>query len=146
MKVYADNPKAGFNYEILETIEAGLVLKGYEVKAIKSGRAVINGSYVKIVSGYPVLVGATIAPYQPANTPESYDPQASRKILISKAEINRLIGIQKSQGSALIPLKLFDKKGLVKLLIGIARGKKKYDKRETIKKKDEQRRKQRGLS
>lgn len=146
MKVYADNPKAGFNYEILETIEAGLVLKGYEVKAIKSGRAVINGSYVKIISGYPVLIGATIAPYQPANTPESYDPQASRKILISKAEINRLIGIQQSQGSALIPLKLFDKKGLVKLLIGIARGKKKYDKRETIKKKDEQRRKQRGLS
>ena len=142
---YANNPKAGFDYEILETIEAGIVLEGHEVKSIKTGKISIKGSYVKILNEEPFLIGATISPYQPANTPKDYDPQRSRKLLLSKAEILKLIDTSKSSGTTLVPLKLYGKKGRIKLLIGIARGKKKYDKRETIKKKDVQRAKQRGI-
>ena len=153
---YATNPKIGFDYEILETLEAGVVLQGSEVKSIKTGKASIKGSYVKILNDPSsakasegkgaYLVGATISPCQPANTPKNYDPQRSRKLLLSKREISSLIGTSQSKGTTLVPLKFYGKKGLVKLLIGIARGKKKYDKRETIKKKDLARAKQRGMS
>ena len=145
MSEFANNPKAGFDYEILETIEAGIVLKGYEVKSIKTGKVSIRGSYVKIIDNIPYLIGATISPYQIANTPADYDPQASRKLLLSKKQIATLIGTSKSHGLTLIPLKFYDKKGLVKLLIGIAKGKKKYDKREALKKKDVARARQRGI-
>ena len=145
MAEYANNPKVGFDYEILETIEAGLVLEGHEVKSIKTDKASIKGTYVKILNNEPYLIGATISPYQSANTPKNYDPQRSRKLLLSKAEISKLVGLSKSQGSTLVPLKFYDKKGRIKLLIGIARGKKKHDKRETIKKKDVARAKQRGI-
>ena len=142
---YANNPKANFDYEILETLEAGIVLKGYEVKSIKTGKVSIKGSYVKIFNNEPFLVGATISPYQVANTPDDYDPQASKKLLLSKKQISVLVGTSQAHGLTLVPLKLYGKKGFIKLLIGIARGKKKYDKRETIKKKDVARSKQRGL-
>lgn len=145
MSEYATNPKANFDYEILETIEAGIVLEGHEVKSIKTGKASIKGSYAKILNGEPFLIGAIISPYQPANTPKTYDPQRSRKLLLSKKEISKLIGLAQSQGLTLVPLKFYSKKGLVKLLIGIAKGKKKYDKRETIKKKDVARARQRGM-
>jgi len=142
---YCSNPKAGFDYEILETIEAGLVLEGHEVKSVKTGRASIKGSYAKILEGVPYLIGATISPYQPANTPADYDPQRSRKLLLSKKEISTLTDTSQAHGLTLVPLKIYDKKGRLKLLVGIARGKKKYDKREAIKKKDLARAKQRGL-
>ena len=142
---YANNSRAGFDHEILETLEVGLVLKGYEVRSIKTGKISIKGAYVKIIHDTPYLVGATIPPYQPGNTPESYDPQAIRKLLMSKRQIVALTGLAKEQGLTLIPLKLYDKKGLIKLLVGIAKGKKKYDKREAIKKKDTARAKQRGI-
>lgn len=145
MTDYASNPKAGFDYDILETIEAGIVLEGHEVKAIKTGKASIKGAYVKILNEEPYLIGATISPYQPANTPKNYDPQHSRKLLLSRKEIANLVGTAQAHGVTLIPLKLYGKKGLVKLLIGIGRGKKKYDKRETIKKRDIMRAKQRGI-
>ena len=145
MVEYATNPKAGFDYEILETIETGVVLEGHEVKAIKTGKASIKGSYVKIYNEEPFLIGATISPYQPANTPKKYDPQRSRKLLLSRREISKFIGLSKSHGSTLIPLKFYDKRGKIKLLVGVAKGKKKYDKRETIKKKDLARAKQRGI-
>ena len=144
MAEYAANPKAGFDYEILETMEAGLVLEGHEVKSIKTGKASIKGSYVKIVGGAPYLIGATISPYQTANTPKDYDPQRSRKLLLSKKEISTLIGTSQAHGLTLVPLKIYDKRGRLKLLVGIARGKKKYDKREGIKRKDIQRAKERG--
>jgi len=144
MAEYVNNSKAGFDYEILETLEAGLVLKGIEVKAIKSGKASIKGSFVKIINNRPQLIGATISPYQPNNTPAEYDPTATRMLLISKKQINVLLNLSKSQGLTLIPLKIYDTKGKLKLLVGIARGKKKYDKRSTIKKKDIARQKQRG--
>jgi len=145
MTEFANNSKAGFDYEILETIEAGIVLKGYEVKSIKTGKISIKGSYVKIINGEPMLIGATISPYQPANTPKDYDPQASKKLLLSKKQISTLVGLAQAQGLTLVPLKIYDKKGRIKLLIGIAKGKKKYDKRETIKKRDIGRARQRGI-
>ncbi|MEK7121415.1 MAG: SsrA-binding protein SmpB [Patescibacteria group bacterium] len=144
MAEYANNPKAGFDYEILETLEAGIVLRGYEVKSIKTGKASIKGSYVKILNGEAFLVGAIISPYQAANTPNDYDPQSSRKLLLSKKEISVLVGTSQAHGLTLVPLKFYDKRGLVKLLVGIARGKKKYDKRSSLKKKDIARAKQRG--
>ena len=145
MAEYATNSKVGFDYEILETVEAGIVLEGHEVKAIKTGKASIKGSYVKIINNEPLLIGATFAPYKPANTPKNYDPQRSRKLLLSKKEISKFISLSQSQGLTLVPLKFYDKKEKIKLLVGVAKGKKKYDKRETIKKKDVARSKQRGL-
>ncbi|OGM96290.1 MAG: SsrA-binding protein [Candidatus Yanofskybacteria bacterium RIFCSPHIGHO2_02_FULL_38_22b] len=145
MPEYATNPRVNFDYEILETIEAGIVLEGHEVKAIKTGKASIKGSYVKILNNEPFLIGATISPYQPVNTPQNYDPQRYRKLLLSKKEISRLLGLSQSQGLTIVPLKFYDKKSKIKLLVGVAKGKKKYDKRETIKKKDVARAKQRGL-
>jgi len=136
MSDYAKNPKANFDYEILETIEAGLVLKGHEVKSIKTGRVSIKGSYVKIINEVPYLIGATISPYQAANIPKDYDPQESKKLLLSKKQIATLIGKSHAEGLTLVPIKLYGKKGLVKLLVGVARGKKKHDKREVIKKRE----------
>ena len=144
MSEYANNPKAGFDYEILETLEAGIVLKGYEVKSIKTSKVSIKGSYVKIINGEPFLIGATISPYQVGNIPDDYDAQSSRKLLLSKKEISVLVKTSQAHGLTFIPLKLYDKKGRVKLLIGIAKGKKKYDKRASLKKKDVARAKQRG--
>jgi SsrA-binding protein len=142
---YASNPKASFDYEILETLEAGLVLSGSEVRSIRTGKASIKGAYVKVLSSEAFLVGAVVAPYQPSNMPEDYDEQASRKLLLTKRQIATLIGVSQSHGLTLIPLKLYDKKGRIKLLIGIGKGKKKYDKRESIKKKDIARSRQRGM-
>lgn len=144
MTDYASNRKARHDYEILETFEAGIVLKGTEVKSVKAGRASLRSAYVKILNNTPVLIGAVIPAYQPANTKPGYDEQATRKLLISKHQISSLIGLAQSHGITLIPLKFYTKKGLVKLEIGVARGKKQYDKREAIKKKDIARAKQRG--
>lgn len=144
MADYATNPKAFHDYEILETTEAGMVLRGYEVKSIKTGKVSIKGSYVKILGGQPYLVGAIISPYQPGNVPDDYKEQADRKLLLNKHQLDSLLGLAQSHGITLVPLKLYDKKGLIKLAIGVARGKKKYDKRESIKKKDVARSKQRG--
>lgn len=144
MPDFATNPRAKFDYEILETIEAGVVLRGYEVKSIKTGKISIKGAYVRIIGGAPWLVGATIAPYQTGNVPEGYREQTDHKLLLNKSQVAALIGFAQAHGTTLIPLRLYAKKGLIKLEIGIARGKKKYDKREAIKKKDVQRSKERG--
>lgn len=140
----ATNPRARFDYDILETVEAGMVLKGAEVKSIKAGRASIKGAYVKILSGVPWLVGASIPPYQPGNTPDDYRDQADRKLLLGKKQTAGLVGLAQAHGITLVPIRLYTKNKLVKLEIGVARGKKKHDKREAIKKKDVQRSKERG--
>lgn len=145
MADYANNPRAKFDYEILDTIEAGLVLRGHVVKAIKAGKASIKGAYVRIRGDEAWLIGANIAPYQPSNVPDDYQEQEDRKLLLSKHQISSLVGLSKSHGVTLVPIKLYGKKGVVKLLIGVARGKKKYDKRETKKQKDIARAKQRGV-
>ncbi|MEK7615934.1 MAG: SsrA-binding protein SmpB [Patescibacteria group bacterium] len=134
-----ENQQARFDYEILETLTAGLVLHGPEVKSIRTGKISIKGSYVKILGGEAYLVGATIAPYQPGNMPKDYDDQRTRKLLLKKSELKYLIGKADERGLTLVPLKIFDHHGLLKLELGIARGKKKYDKRETIKKREAKR-------
>ena len=144
-KSYADNSRARFDYDILENLDAGIVLAGHEVKAIRTGKCSIKGSYVKILQNELWLVGATIAPYQPGNTPEGYDDQRSRKLLVKKSELKYLTGKSQERGLTLVPLKIYDAHGLIKLELGVARGKKKYDKRATIKKREGQRNIRRAL-
>lgn len=141
----AENPKARFDYEILETLEAGLTLQGHEVKATRTGKASIKGSYVKIFNNEAYLLGAQIAPYQPGNAPKDYDPQRTRKLLFKKSELKYLVGKSQERGLTLIPLKIYDHHGLIKLSIGIGKGKKKYDKREVTAKREVERTMRRAL-
>lgn len=143
--VYAENRSAFHDYEILEKYEAGMVLEGLEVKAVKSGKLSVRGAYVKILGGEIFLISATISPYQPKNTPKDYDPQRTRKLLLNKKEIAGLIGKSEEKGLTIVPLKAYDKKGKVKLEIGLAKARKKYDKREVIKGKEEKRKIERAL-
>lgn len=136
MKILAENRKAKFDYQILEKIEAGLVLIGQEVKAIKTGRISLKGSYVVFKGAELYLIGATIPPYQPKNAPPDYDPERPRKLLLNKSEIKHLIGKTKEKGLTLIPLKVYTKYGKIKLEFGIGKGRKKPDKREIIKKRE----------
>lgn len=139
MAILAKNKKAYFNYEILEKFEAGMVLIGQEVKSIRLGRMSLRGSFVVIKNNEIFLIGANIPPYQPKNAPKDYDPERSRKLLLKKAEIRRLIGKIKERGLTLVPLKAYTKKRLIKIEFGIAKGKKKSDKRQVIKKRESER-------
>ena len=136
MPTLATNPRAKFDYQILETYEAGLVLAGFEVKAVKNGRMALKGSYVTIKNEEVWLINAQITPYQPKNTPADYEPSRTRKLLLRKKELKQIFGRSKEPGVTIIPLKVYRRGGLIKLAIGIARGKKQFDKRETIKKRD----------
>lgn len=142
---YAENKKAFFDYEILEKYEAGIVLEGHEVKAVKTGKVSIAGSYVKMMGQEAFLWGAVIQPYQPLNVPKNYDPQRSRKLLLNKKEIDSFIGKTNEKGLTIVPLRVYGRKGRVKLEIGLARSKKKADKREKIKKREEKRKLERVL-
>ncbi len=139
MNVFSQNKKAYFNYIILEKMEAGLILTGQEVKSIRQGKASLDGSYVFLEDQEPYLVNAHIPAYQPKNAPKEYNPKRERKLLLNKKEINYLVGKTKEKGLALIPLKIYNKSAMLKLELGIAKGKKKADKRESIKKKDVER-------
>ncbi len=139
MSTYINNRKAHFNYEILDTLEAGLVLHGYEVKAVRQGKGKIEGSHVVVRGGEVFLVGASITAYQPANTPKNYDPERTRKLLLSKKEIAVLDQKTNTEKLTAIPLKLYNSGQKIKLEIAVARGKKKYDKRETLKARDTKR-------
>lgn len=136
MKEKIVNKSARFDYEILDTYEAGISLLGFEVKAVKQGRIQFPGSFVVIREGEAWLLNATIPPYQAANTPRDYDPTRSRRLLLKKQELKELIGKTAQKGLTIIPLEVYSKQGLVKILIGLARHKKKIDKRETIKKRE----------
>lgn len=136
MKVYSENKKAFFNYQILEKIEAGISLIGQEVKSIKLGKANLSGSFVIIKDEEIYLVGCNIPPYQPKNAPPDYNPQRERKLLLKKNEIKYLLGKSKEKRLTLIPLRFYDKKGKIKLEIALVRGKKKVEKKEEIKKRE----------
>jgi SsrA-binding protein len=146
MRVYSENKKAGFDYEILERFEAGLVLFGQEVKSIKTGHINLAGAYVALRGMEPFLVGVKVPPYQPNNAGADFGEERERKVLLNKKEINYLIGKTKVKGFALIPLKIYDNNGRIKLEFGLAKGKKKYDKKEKIKKRDVERETNRELS
>ena len=135
MKILTNNKKAFFEYEIADRLEAGIVLSGQEVKSIKSGNISLKGSYVVPKNNEIYLIGCHIPPYQVKNV-EYYLPERSRKLLLKRKEVNHLIRISKEKGLTLIPLKVYTKKGLIKIEVGIARGKKRFDKRESIKRRD----------
>ncbi|MDD5696846.1 MAG: SsrA-binding protein SmpB [Candidatus Pacebacteria bacterium] len=139
--VIAENKKAGFDYNILEKFEAGLALNGQEVKSLKTRSISLSGSYVLIKKNDQgkaeiFWVGANIPAYQPLNVEKTYDPQRDRKLLLHEKEINYLIGKSKEKGLTLVPLSVYTKKHKIKISFGLAKGKKKADKRESIKKKD----------
>ena len=140
MPSLAHNRKARHEYNILETIEAGIELRGFEVAAVKRGMVALAGSRVMIKNNEAFLIGATIPPYQPQNTPADYYPQRTRKLLLHKEELRRLLGKHKEARLTIIPLKMYTKHGIVKCEIALARGKRKYDKREAIKKRESDRR------
>lgn len=132
MSTFAHNRKATFDYEILENYEAGMVLFGFEVKAIKTGQMSLAGTFIAARGNELYLTNAYIPPYQPKNTPPDYDPNRSRKLLLRKAEIASLIGKTKQKGLTLVPLKVYTKRGKLKLEFALAKGKKKFDKRSKI--------------
>ncbi len=139
MKTLSENKKAYFNYLILEKFEAGISLIGQEVKSIKGGRINLAGSYVVLRGEEVYLVGASVPPYQPKNAPADYNPERSRKLLLKKTEIKHLIGKIKERGLTLVPLRVYTKRGKIKLEFGVAKGKKKADKRDLIKKREAER-------
>jgi len=138
-----ENRKALHDYFIEERYEAGLALAGWEVKAIRAGRAQLKEAYVIVRNGEVYLIGAHITPLTAASTHVSADPTRSRKLLLHAEEIRQLIGKVERAGYTLVPLDLHYSGGRVKLNVGLARGKKQYDKRETEKKKEWQREQQR---
>ncbi|PIT92845.1 MAG: SsrA-binding protein [Candidatus Harrisonbacteria bacterium CG10_big_fil_rev_8_21_14_0_10_42_17] len=136
MKVYAENKRARFDYEILETFEAGIELIGTEVKSIRSGRVNLAGAFAVPLEGGISLINVDIPPFQPKNTPEEYNAERSRRLLLSKKEIAYLIGKAKAERLTIIPIKLYSKGPYIKLELALTRSKKKADKRETIKKRE----------
>ena len=135
MSILAKNKKAYYDYEILEKFEAGIVLIGQEVKSIKKGLMSLKSSYVVPQNNELFLIGCHIPPYQPKNITD-YNPERSRKLLLSKKEINHLIEKSKEKNLTLIPLQVYTVKGFIKIEIAISKGKKKFDKREVLKKRD----------
>jgi SsrA-binding protein len=138
IKIIAENRKARHEYTIEETIEAGMVLLGTEVKALRGGRANLKDSYAKIKDGEVFVLQLHISPY-PFAYYGNHDPLRPRKLLLHQAEINKLYGKVNEMGYTLVPLQLYFKKGKAKLKLGLAKGKKLYDKRESIRKRDENR-------
>lgn len=139
MTALAINRQARFDHEILDRYEAGIVLFGHEVKAVKNGNMALAGSFVSISKGEAWLVSATIPPYQTNNTPEGYDPKRPRKLLLKRSEIEELVVRSSEKGLTLVPLRVYTQKAKVKLEFALAKGKKKADKRETLKKRDAER-------
>lgn len=142
VKTITYNRRASFDYNLLEKYEAGLVLQGHEVKSIKNNRISLAGSFVVIkrtpkLDAY--LINAHIPAYQPKNAPPNYDETRSRKLLLRKNEINTLVGKISQKGLTLVPIRVYLKRGLVKLEFAVGKGKRKIDKREIIKKRETER-------
>ena len=133
----ASNPKARHDYEILETLEAGVVLTGSEVKSLRGGTASLRESFAIIRDGEPLLIGMHISPYAQAGY-AGHDPTRTRKLLLHKGEIQRLVGKTAERGLTLVPLRVYFSHGLAKVEIGLARGKRTYDRRESLKERDAQ--------
>lgn len=141
----ANNRKALFDYEILEKFPAGLELTGSEAKSIRSGKINLRGSFVTVRGNEAYLLNAEIPAYQPGNAPADYDATRARKLLLSKAEIEQLKNAEQTHGLTIVALRVYNKGRFLKADIAIARGKKKFDKRQAIKKRDTQREIKRSL-
>lgn len=135
----AYNKLARRDYDILDTLEAGLVLSGQEVKSVRSGQMKLQGAYVTIARGEAWLVGAHIPAYKPAGKLPDYDPGRSRKLLFHRRELTHLAGKSAEKGLTLLPLRVYTRRGKLKLEVGVGRGRKEYEKRELIKKRDVER-------
>ena len=136
MAHYAENRKAYFNYEILEKYEAGIELLGVEVKSVRSGKMSLEGAFVIVRGGEVFLINANIPPYQPNNTSSDYDLLRNRKLLLTKKEIEILSGSEKNKSLTIAPISVYNKGRKIKVEIALAKGKKKLDKRQTIKKRE----------
>lgn len=134
-----ENKRAYFNYEILEKFEAGIELLGHEVKSLKDKTGSLEGAYVIVRGDEAFLINANIPPYQPANIQEKYDPVRNRKLLLTKKEIAELAEAEGTKGLTIVPLAVYNKGRKLKLSLGVGKGKKKADKRESIKKRDTER-------
>lgn len=143
-KLIAQNRKARYEYTILETVEAGIVLKGTEIKSIRAGRINLKDGYASIRDGEIWLYNVHIAPFEQGNQ-FNHDPVRPRKLLMKKKQIDSLLGEVKQGGNTLVPLKVYIKNGFAKVLIGLAKGKKQYDKRETIKRREQDRQMRRAI-
>ncbi|MFJ7977570.1 SsrA-binding protein SmpB [Peribacillus sp. JNUCC 23] len=137
-KQLAQNKKAYHDYFIEETFEAGIVLQGTEIKAIRAGKANLKDSFAKIERGELYLHNMHVSPYEQGNR-YNHDPLRTRKLLLHRKEINKLIGETKETGYTIVPLKVYLKNGFAKVLIGLGKGKKQYDKREDLKRKEAKR-------
>jgi len=138
-KIVSDNRQARYLYSILETYEAGIELVGTEVKSIRAGKVNLRDGYAFIKNGEIWLSNVHISPYQATGNYFNHEPLRIRKLLLHRKEINKLIGQTEQKGLTLVPLKMYFKKGRVKVAIGLGKGKKLHDKRETVKKRDDQR-------
>jgi SsrA-binding protein len=143
MKIVAKNKRVRFDYEILEEIEAGMILTGQEVKSVRAGNADLKGAYVTFATGKPILRHATIQPYKYASGLQGYDPGRERELLLKKEELKRLMGAVEEHGISLLPLE-FRAARTIKVLLGLGRGRKKHDKRERIKEREIDRRVREG--
>ena len=135
MEALIRNKKAGLNYEILDRFHAGIELFGFEVKSIRKRQGSLEGARVVVRGGEAFLVGASVPPYQQANTPKGYDPERTRRLLLTKKEIGELAGSERTKGLTIVPISVYNSKRKLKLEFALVRGKKKHDKRETLKKK-----------
>ncbi|ACA99347.1 MULTISPECIES: SsrA-binding protein SmpB [Cyanophyceae] len=145
IKIISDNRKARFQYEILETLEAGIQLQGTEVKSVRAGKVNLGDGYVLIRNNEAWLLNVHISPYTASGQYFNHEPKRDRKLLLHRKEIRRLIGQLEQKGLTLIPLKMYLKGSLVKVSLGLGRGKKLHDKRETIKRRQDSREMARAL-
>jgi len=140
-----ENKKVRLNYEILETLDGGIELLGLEVKSLRSGKGKLDGSRVVVRGSEVYLVGMQLPAYQPNNTPKSYDPERTRKILLTRAEITRLLGFEGKKGLTIVPVSMYNKGKKIKVSVAVVRGKKQFDKRQDLKKRDAKREIERTL-
>jgi len=145
MSKFAENRKAYFNYEVLEKITAGIELLGFEVKAIKGGKMSLDGAYAIMRGGEAFLINSNITPLQPKNAPADFDPRRNRKLLLTKKEIKRLGEMENQKGLTISALSVYNMGKKLKVELGIVRGKKTHDKRESIKKRETDREIRRSL-
>ena len=136
MASYAENRKARFNYEFLEKYETGIELLGTEVKSVRGGKMSLEGAFVIIRGGEAFLINANIPPFQPKNAPKDYDVLRNRKLLLTKKEIKELAVSGENKSLTIVPISVYNKNRKIKMEIALAKGKKKFDKRETLKKRD----------
>lgn len=145
MTTFANNSKALFDYEVVKRFTAGVELLGLEVKSVREGKMNLRGAFIAIRGGEAYLIGSDIPPYQPKNAPLEYDATRARKLLLEKGELEELRDAEGTKGLTIVPISVYNKGRFLKLDLAIAKGKKMYDKRQAIKKRDVERELKRSL-